>query len=271
MITKKELKAQLAELERMLCIELFPTKLIRLGQEHILKENILEKVLNSDSSALSLLTLLKSRSEHAQKQGCKLERIVDGISQPTALNNIVKGVTDVHKLMIDFHHIEELSDLQSQYFNAITSSLFMLAYSAGAHDTEISMERHCLNGYKDKITKPFEKGLRNAENYEPIKCLVAEMTDFYNKNEIGYTSKAQLAEAIFSVLRSFSSTGNNRNLKALKVYKNGYPSARKLQEYISTSFDSSKSKSLTKLTLSKIESLIHQKFRPEIILKKLNS
>ncbi|QTH63352.1 hypothetical protein J1N51_11505 [Psychrosphaera ytuae] len=269
MITAKEKQAQLLELEQMLFVELYTNKLEALGQTHIADQSQLSKMLDSPYPADALLMLLAARARNAVKKGAKLEESIGNVTIDTSLKYVFQNLNEYTKLKNSLELQGLCGEQNTKNLNRVIAKALMLGYSAGAHDTEVCMGRHCLTGYKVKVSKPIKNGRFSAKKFETVKNLVNEMSDFFYDGT-RFTSKLIIAEAIFKIINNFSLLQGNSNLDALKGYPQRCPSIRKIEQYISTAPPRTRPSGHPKLSVEDVIPLIKGAFPDRLIHKKLS-
>jgi hypothetical protein len=268
LINEKEAAEQLVELKKMLLPEMVPDKLKYLNVGQPEGHDDLFKVLESSTPGTGLIELLGKRIEKAYKFGSTL---VDNQShENTELGNLNDNILIICKQLMHFSKVIEINEQNNTILENIITTAITIGYTAGSHDMKANLERHGAKGYKSSIITPKKAGDKKSEQSKNVKELVSKMVDSIRSHPIlGVVENPLLSNAISTVIYKFKEKGNNKDIAALKNFKNNFPEERTILIWIKKDYkESEKNSNLRQPTLNKIEKELVKVF-PEKSIKKI--
>jgi hypothetical protein len=266
-----EIERELAS-KRLIFTDLYPTMIQGQKLKPPEESNSLKNIKGSSFPGNNVLRLMQDRIKQIITTGYPIDITLKGLNQPTQLGNALSNLESVAGLLkIIYNQIENEQPIDNYLFDQFIFTITMAAYQAGGHDQSINLGEHACDGFDYKEVNPTSGGNAKAKKGDLVRNLVNLMENTIKTNsKIGKVTNPKLAESISDVIFSFSSEENNRDLQALKYFRDKTPATEVVLKWLRKNKVSHNfSADLPSLDLKDIMLLLQKLFPAERIYQEL--
>jgi hypothetical protein len=268
MFPEKEVELQISDINKMLFPDTVKDKLIQLGMKEKPVEETLEGLCRTDYPFTKTIQHIQIKIQSLlDNQDLYLEFKCDNTDKiyRTELGQLLDNISILSHQLQQCEKLIDSFILTTKDLEILLSTAFIIGRLTGYHDMKMVLQRHTENGVKSRVRTPKIATAALQEKYKKVNHLILNMLGFVNEISNFKIKQVDVKDAIFGILKNFTSINNHEKLEAFNGFSSKYPSLKHIEKLITGKNRTLKNKEvMSRLT---IKTLLSEQYSHCHILK----